>query len=403
MRFIPFLKKIVMSEKIKIVWVVYDFVQAGGQRYVYEICKALNKDKFQVDVLKVSPFNSDVNFKEEYYYQPTLDVGCEILLLDDLLVKEKKADSFPTKLKRKVKKKLHLDSQEESRIRTINKETILNILNTYKVVSFSGIGVYNNLCISREITINHGIIHLLMGRFQGENIYKNFKKDAHYNFVSGFEPDILANELEEFSNYNHTYFPLSMECTTYAKGTNTNTKKVIAIFTRLSKMKPLDPYLYGFKLLLEKGLDVHLNIYGGGNPEEIGLLRQLDYMYIKDKVTFCGHTSSIKETLLNDKIDVAWFQATNQQIAGYAAIEVALGGLPQILWDFSYQGGDAEEGRVFPSFTELTAFANYNYEVLQSSEKLRALAVAQQNFILNKHSITNTISILEKLYEEHGK
>ncbi|MEP0263901.1 hypothetical protein [Dokdonia sp.] len=393
-----------MSKKTKILWVVFDFVQAGGQRYVYEICKALSKEKFQITLLKIAPFNSHASFKGEYYYQPTLDIGCEVLFLDELLIKEKKTNSFLDRLNVKVKKKFHSTSNDTSPIKKINKKAILELLNSYDVVSFSGIGVYNNLCINRGITINHGLIHLLMGRFQGENIYKNFEKNNHYNFVSGFESEILSNELEEFSNYNHTYFPLSMECNAFTKKASSNTDKiVISIFTRLSKMKPLDPYLYGFKLLLEKGLDVHLNIYGGGDPEEIGLLRQLDYMYIRDKVTFCGHTPSIKETLLNDNIDVVWFQATNQQIAGYAAIEVALEGFPQVLWDFSYKGANSEEGKVFPSFTDLTEFVNYNYDILKSPDKLHSLAKTQQDFIFNKHNITSTISILEKLYLEYGK
>ena len=37
--------------KIKLLFVVYDFYQAGAQRFVYEIDKALDRNKFQIEIL----------------------------------------------------------------------------------------------------------------------------------------------------------------------------------------------------------------------------------------------------------------------------------------------------------------------------------------------------------------
>ena len=95
-----------MSRK-KILWVVYDFVQAGGQRYVYEICKALNKEKYEVDVLHVSPLGSESAWNKEFYYQPTIDAGCTVFGLEDLLQKNKTpARPLITRLIKRVKRSL---------------------------------------------------------------------------------------------------------------------------------------------------------------------------------------------------------------------------------------------------------------------------------------------------------
>ena len=95
------------NKKKKILWVVYDFYQAGGQRYVYEICKALNKDKYQVDLLKVAEDGYDNSWEKEFYYQPTLDMGCNIYSLGELLKNNTlKKKPFVSKLKRYVNRKI---------------------------------------------------------------------------------------------------------------------------------------------------------------------------------------------------------------------------------------------------------------------------------------------------------
>src|SRR4051812_14127901 len=95
--------------KKKILWVVYDFVQAGGQRYVYEICKALNKEKYQIDILKVAPMNHDKNWNFEFYYEPTLALGCKIFFLSDILQhKIALKKSFIQWIRKFISKKLRL-------------------------------------------------------------------------------------------------------------------------------------------------------------------------------------------------------------------------------------------------------------------------------------------------------
>lgn len=381
--------------KIKILWVVYDFVQAGGQRYVYEICKALNKQKYQIDILKINPLNSDKNWDKEYYYEPTLDLGCKIYFLQDILkVNNKKISRFE-KIINKIKRKIGLDmpmSLEQG-------EILEYFFSDYKYVNFSGIAVYYSLCISRGLHPQNGIINILTAKFQGVNIYKGYDTNLKYDFISAFEPNILKNELSEFSHFNHTYFPLSLESKTFEVPLKSKKNLIIGVFTRLSAMKPLDPYFYALKLLIEQGINVQLNIYGAGDPKEIGLTRQLEYLYLTEYIVFCGHTNSIEDTLIKENLDLVWFQSANGQLAGYAALEVALGGVPQVLWDFNSLNLVSEVSEYFKSFTNLTEFVAYCTNLLVSKEKLKNLGLKQQNYVIQQHSIDKNIALLEKRYD----
>lgn len=386
-------------DKIKILWVVYDFVQAGGQRYVYEILKGLNKDKFHIDFLKISPLGYDNNWDKEYYYESTLQLSSNIYHWDELINNSKKKLPIIYRILRKLGRKKNIQRVNKARK---EKEILIlnNLFKKYRYVNFSGSAVYDSVCIQRNMHPPNAIIHLLTFRFQGIDIYKNYNKDLFYQFISCFESPILHFELSEFKNYSHTYFPLCINIKTFdvPKPFNQTSKFVIGVFTRLSPMKPLDPYLYALKILIENGINVELKIYGAGNPLESGLFRQLEYLYLKNNVTFCGHTESIRETLLKEKFNLVWFQAVEQQTGGYAAIEIALGGVPQLLWDFSGKKSKIKNSSTFPTFTDLTKFVEHSKNLLFIEEKNRLLGERQREFVIRKHNIFKNIGILEKIY-----
>jgi glycosyltransferase involved in cell wall biosynthesis len=382
--------------KKKILWVVFDFNQAGGQRYVYEICKALNKEKYDIDVLKITPMGSDKSWDKEFYYRATLDLGCNIFFLEDVLKSEAKNLNRINKLL----KKISVNNFED----IVNKQNILikTLLSNYDHINFSGLNAYKNLCISRCITPQNAIIHILTAKFQdSKNIYEGFDKTFNYNFVSSFSDDILRYELKGFINYRHTYYPLCLATIPFNVSwiEKKDKKFVIAVFSRLSSMKPLDPYFYALKLLLEKGLDIKLQIYGAGNPEGLGLIRQLNYLHISDKVEFRGHVESIPGVLTNAGIDLVWFQSNNHLPAGYAALEIALSGIPQIFWNFSDIGLEKPVGKVFPCFTSLTDFVHTSENLLKSTDLRNNLGLKQKEYVIKNNSSNTHIHILEKLFD----
>lgn len=382
--------------KKKILWVVYDFVQAGGQRYVYEICKALNKEKYEIHFLKAAPFNHDKNWNTEFYYQPTLDLGCRIILMSDVL----KIEERPAK--EKIKRKLNaiLGSEKDKSQNTDVKTRLQAFFNEYDVVNFSGVSVYETTCIYNDLHLSNAFIHILTFSFQHQDMYEKYDKLLKYQFISPVTPGAVKKDLKGFENYSITYFPLCFETHPFEiiQKKKTDSYK-IAIFTRLSPMKPLDPFFYALKILLEKGIDVELDIYGSGDPHELGLSKQLKYLYISNSVKFMGHTENIPDTLKNDAPHLIWFQSANKEPGGYAAFEIAMSGLPQLFWDFLDTGETRDIEKVFPSFINITSFVNRTKEILMSDDLRQELGIKQRAYVLKNYSIKDHIHILEEVYE----
>ena len=381
--------------KIKILWIVYDFVQAGGQRVVFDICKALDKDKYQIDILKLSPMNYDTTFSSEFYYEPSLKLNIRVFLLQDLYNHNKIKKTILKQITNKIKRKIGINVSKP----LTKKEILTTFLEQYKFLHFSGISVYEDLFIRNGLYFENAIIHLMTARFQDSKLYDGFNKTDKYSFMGGFNIATASFELEKFSLYDYIYFPLSIEAKTFEVPINKTEQLKIGIFTRLYYMKPLDPYLYALKLLVEQGLNVKLYLYGSGNPDKIGLTRQLEYLYLTSFVEICGHTDSIKDTLINNPLDLVWFQAANSQVAGLAAFEVALGAVPQVLWDFNFLNAESEVSNYFKSFTNLIKFVDYSKDLLLHKNKLKELGLLQQSYIFEEHSIEKNISILEQKYD----
>jgi len=151
--------------------------------------------------------------------------------------------------------------------------------------------------------------------------------------------------------------------------------------------------------LLEKGVEAELNIYGAGDPEAQGLVKQLNYLYIQNSVHFKGHVSDIPATLKKDAPDLLWFQSANKEPGGYAAFEISMSGLPQIFWDFMDTGDIRPIEAVFPSFTNLLRFVDYTQQLLLSSELRKETGNKQRNYVLENYEIKNHIHILENIFD----
>lgn len=384
--------------KKKILWVVYDFVQAGGERYVFEICKSLNKEKYQVDILHVNLLGSEKAWKTEYYYQPSIDAGCTVFGLEELLQKNKITKKpFGKRLIKYYKRKMGAKFEQP----LSQSDFISNFFKSYHHVNFSGTAIYKSFCIDRNIEPENGIIHILTAQFQqSKDLYEGYHKTFNYNFVSSIPEKSQRQDLKEFKNYRLTYFPLCMATQPY---NIVYTKKreegfKIAVFTRLSTMKPLDPYFYALKLLLEQGIEVVLDVYGAGDPEKLGLIRQLNYLYIDRYVNFKGHTESIPETLKEAGIDLIWFQSNNNVPAGYAALEITMSGLPQVFWDFHQMDSNDTGESIFPSFTNMALFTELSQKILNTPALAQELGEKQRKFVIDNNSSDKQIHILEKMY-----
>ena len=176
--------------------------------------------------------------------------------------------------------------------------------------------------------------------------------------------------------------------------------KKIGIFTRLDKYKPLDPFFYSFQLLLERLPNAELHIFGGGDPDKEGMTRYIKNLGISDSVFFRGHQESILETVINEKINLSWFQGhNNNKPGGYAGFDICTTGTPLVCWDFMEKPIDSYN-EVYPHYKSITQFTAKSYELLTNVQSAETLSMLQFNDISLSRNVSEHISTLYHIYEK---
>ena len=378
-----------MSKK-RVLFIVEDFYNAGAERFTYEVNRALNKEKFEVDIFCLAK-KDEVSklWGERYFENLHLDLGSKIIYADKFL----KRSLFDIEFIYRISKRLGFVPNKKNNYKKI----FYQFLNSYDVLHW--MGEYTFIHSIPESIKNKSLIHSMSAKFQNPNIYKKYDHHYTYNFISGFYAD--EAEYDEFKKINHYFFPLLLKINhesiswTYPKSENYK----IGIFTRLSSYKPLDPFFYSFKLLTEKLPNCSLHIYGNGDPEREGFTRYLKTLGIQDKVFFEGHQENITETATNSNLHLSWFQGyNNDRPAGYAGFDICSVGLPLICWDFvEKQTNPFNE--TYPHYKNLTLFVEKTIQLLTDRNKAEELSEKQFTDILENRDIDKHIWSLENIYE----
>ncbi len=379
-------------DKKKVLFVVSDFFQHGAQREMYEIDKALNKDRFQVALLSLAPLNSRADIFD-YYYQKHLELNSKIIFNQEIIIQNR---SLLFRTVNKLTSNYLKNKENET-----NTSKLKAFFDTFDRVIFMGEYTYQKL--SKNIPVDYFtelLVFIMSSRFQSEN-FRDFNKNNNYTFIGGFEQAHLAYEFEGFSHYKNCYIPLALEVSKEFNKWHYHNNKVkkIGIFTRLNTDKPLDPFFYAFQILLKQTLNIELHIFGGGDYKKAGYDRYLNNLDIVDKVFFRGHQIDMKQTILEEKIDLIWFQGYNSLPAGYAALEVSLTGVPQLFWDFFPGKNDSINSTevVYPHFKDVLSFVDASNNILFNEQDANELSTKQFHDVYYNRDITKYIDVIHNL------
>jgi glycosyltransferase involved in cell wall biosynthesis len=376
------------GEKVKVLFVVMDFWQAGAERFAFEVDSSLNKDLFDVTILCVRNLNESVDFPD-YYYKEHLKLNTHIVFLETLVGESKIA----TRIKRRIPA---LNRNKKSK-------RLNGFFSQFPVINWFGEYAYSFLCEKLEDSIaRRSVIHIMNARFQGPSFYENFPKGQKYIFTSGFDDEEQVKyEFADIEDYEHVLFPLHLNLHSPENNWKfkDKAKKKIGVFTRLSAMKPLDPFVYAFHLLLDRMPDIELHIFGSGDPVIAGFDKYIRHLSLQNKVFFRGHQEDIVKTAVNEELDLVWFQGYKNRPAGYAGFDICRTGIPQVLWDFnpsplSYGIG----GNVYPIYKHLTSFVDKSYQVLTDEKEAMSLSSLQFNDLLENRDMQKKIYVLENLF-----
>jgi glycosyltransferase involved in cell wall biosynthesis len=379
-------------KKIKVLFVVSEFYQAGTQRFTFELDRALNKNLFEVEILSILPLKNNTRFKD-HYYKKHIDLGTKIIIFDEVNVLLK-----PTIIQRIKKKLFSIKLPDE------NQYTI-DFFNSYDCISI--MGEYNLKFIDKYLKDeNKGkvLVQIHNSKFQKPDLYADYIKDEIYHFVSSFGVNQIKWELNEFKKYKHTYFNLNLKLENdfvKVNYTKKNTPK-IGIFTRLTYTKPLDPFIYTFKCIQNKIQDAELHFFGSGDPKQEGVYRYVEQLQLESSVFFRGHQDNILKTAVEEDLDLVWLHGYHGIPGGWAGFDIATAKIPQLFWNFGC-APNSQLHDFFPMFNDIEAFANDSISVLNNPLEAKLLAEKQFEYINCNYNIAKNIHVMEELFQEISK
>lgn len=380
-----------MKDKVKVLFVVSEFYQAGTERFTYELDRALNKNLFSVEILSIIPLNASERFKD-YYFEKHIELGTKVHFMHEI-----NKISEPS-LKQKIKFRLFGKALPDER------QNIKKFFNQFDCISI--MGEYNFKEVYKFITQENKqklLIHIQNSKYQVSNIYEAFPKNIEFHFVSGFHQDQINFELSEFSSFKHTYYNLNLKFENEFEKTNyqTSLKPKIGIFTRLTSAKPLDPFIYSFQLLLEQLPNAELHLFGSGDPKKEGVLRYAEQLQIEKNMFFRGHQENILKIAVQENLDLVWLHGYHGLPGGWVGFDISTAKIPQLFWNFGNNIGKFYS--FFPMFNSVSELAKKSISLLSNPSEAKMLADEQYNYTDEHYNISKNIHVMEQLYVEISK
>lgn len=392
-------------DKVKLLVVTNSLAQGGNERWVYEICKAINKEMFEIAVLCGEQYlitEPEQNFKN-YYYHELKNIGVKLYKYLPTAVERNFLRFNFYRFKRLVRSLVGLSKDKIS-------SKIKEVIKSYDVICV--IDFYNYYDLKNELHKRKEgkffiVLHSHKIQFDFDPYIKTFDKDKTYNFTYFCPNQIAEIGTNGLSIDNNDFFfnPLVLDLFNCDYLFNSADKKefVIAVFTRITKTKPIDSFIEAFsKIRRQTQNKCFLNLYGEIVDEEYKqhlqkLMKDLEIE--PESVRFMGHTKNIADTIKKDKINLYWGVAINTSV-GYSSIEVGAMGIPSIFWNWDNSTDSSsiiqQTDGLMMVYNQLEEFVENNLKYIADKDLLAELSTKQRDYIFDKHHIENRINNFEE-------
>jgi len=376
------------ERRIRLVFVISQFFQGGAERYLFEICRALDRKRFDIDILTLHGVD-----RAAFYYQQLRGIGIPI---HEKLPRVPDLRSRIPRLARSVP--YRAASQRIGG--ALVKRALGGFLDAFDLVCIIQIENYFRLQHGLE-SDGRTIVHLMSNRFQYEyDFYDDCLADRRYRFIVCDKAQTAELADLKCLGYDVFEWPLSMDFTNYPviPVPAPSEHPRIGIFTRLSAEKPLDTLFEAFRALRQR-VPATLHVYGAGDrtPPE----RVVASLGLTGHVFFEGHRPDMLSTLQDDGLSMCWLMAVDT-LLGFASIEIAAAGVPMLFVNFGKATTDdvlSQTGGAMHTFQSPDALGRFAADCLTGSSALATLAAPLREYIRERHDIHRNIGRLENYYE----
>ncbi len=377
------------NNKIKILFVHSQLVQHGSERYLYELCRALDKNIFEIHIL-----TRFFLVKDNFYYSKLLEIGCEIhtkLLSVRHLRYPFKYLFNRYKFVRDITRFVHS---------FLIKIIYLNFFKKFDVIAVIGIETYCDALSPLLDNYKNIIIHHVNHQFQFERNY--FDECQQKKIIISDEQQRIEITHSKMSDAVCYFLPLPIA---FDEFSNVGLTKVfnristrVAVFSRLYKDRPNEPLFRCFSELKKIMPSAEMYFYGDGDRGQYKDL--LNDLSILDSVIFRGHSTSISDSIINDNIDVLWLVSMGKSIS-YSSIEISAYGMPMVFWNLNNIDKLeilVDTNGALNSFNNLKDFIDFNRKIFEDDEELRRIGQNLRNYVINYYDVNKNIKKLEKYY-----
>jgi glycosyltransferase involved in cell wall biosynthesis len=374
---------------IRVLFVINQFGQGGSERYLFELCSALDRRRFDIQILTRTGVD-----RTAFYYPRIEALGIPIHAIRPHVPDTRR---FAPSLERWRPYRVARNRLSG----WLARRRIPNVLKSFDVIAC--MQLENFLALQDALGDDpRVVVHLMSNRFQyAYDPYDEIRSGWHYRFVTWNRSQ--TEEIRSIGNSETFEWPLSMDFAGYPLlpvPQRSDRPVKIGIVTRLSREKPLEPLFRSFKALLAR-VDATLHVYGGGDPSIFA--DEIRELGIAQRVRFEGHRENLLAMVANDGLSMCWLMSVGT-LLGYASIELAASGMPMVFWNFgSERASNTEKIRrdtagAVHSFDSIEELAEFSHSCLTDHERLVELGATLRRYIVATHDIHRNIPMLHDYY-----
>ncbi|HEY4304186.1 MAG TPA: glycosyltransferase [Gemmatimonadaceae bacterium] len=375
--------------RIRILFVLSQLVQHGSERYLFELCKAMDKERYDVEVL-----TRPIAVKHHYYYPLLEALGIRIrrrLISRRFLIYPIKPLYRSSSVVRSVVGVLH---------RVLMRVAYRRFFDSYDLIAVVGIETYCDALAPLLDDSPAVVIHHVNHRFQFERDY--FAECRQKHIVVLDEQQMAEVRDSALHDAELFHFPLSMDLSDRPKVPialpRAGEPVRIGVVSRLYRDRPNEPLFRCFHALL-RHTDAVLYFYGGGDASQYYAL--LDELKIRDRVIFAGHQRDLAGAIVRDQLSMLWLVSMGTSIS-YGSIEVASLGMPMVFWNMSGKRHEeilAETDGAMHAFDDADEFAAFAAGVLGDADALQRMGDELRAHVIARFEITRHLASLDAYYE----
>jgi glycosyltransferase involved in cell wall biosynthesis len=372
-----------MDRPYRIGMICGSLAQAGTERYIYELCRGLDKRRFAVDVLTIAPWGIGSHF----YAQPIRELGCRIRPIFPLFYFR----GFP-----KIFRPPALAMQALYRSAVLPR-----ILAKYDLLAVVLLDYLPNIefMLPPDCAL---VVHLTTHLCQYDYDYYSRWPRHRRGFVVCMDNAQAAEAVTGLGDViiDKSVVPLPMDCSQFEKIDFQSKQKrlIIGCFMRIERDRHPMPILRSFAALAGK-TDAELLFYGRGDASHLRI--EAERLGISDRVQFPGHVHDIRQTVIDDGVNLAW-STSHDGYFGYAGVELALLGMPTYFYNVG-TGKSPErisretDGAVY-SYTVEADLAEATLAAWRSPGRLSADAARLRGYVQKRHDSKYVIRDIQAFY-----